>query len=120
ESDDGKTFFLKIHAREVLATHAHLLKIKAPFKANDIPDNRDTPMEWLFKPLRLPSDIMHPEPDYFTSHFDKGKIDFFLLDDKETFFSPSKRNRIVYYILARCPYFTEDCKAKDKTGISGY
>ncbi|XP_035252507.1 anoctamin-5-like [Anguilla anguilla] len=118
ESDDGRTFFLKIHAPwEVLATYAHLLKIKAPFKANDIPDNRDTPMEWLFKPLRLPSDIMHPEPDYFTSHFDKGKIDFFLLDDKETFFSPSKRNRIVYYILARCPYFTEDCKAKDKTGI---
>ncbi|KAI1895638.1 hypothetical protein AGOR_G00108290 [Albula goreensis] len=118
ESDDGRTFFLKIHAPwEVLATYAHLLKIKVPFKANDIPNNRDFSMTWLFKPFQLPDEVMHPESDYFTSHFDKEKIDFFLIDDKETLFSPSKRNRIVYYILARCPYYKENHKDKDKTGI---
>ncbi|KAL0968812.1 hypothetical protein UPYG_G00272210 [Umbra pygmaea] len=113
ESDDGKTYYVKIHASwEVLATYADVLKIKVPFKANDIPINRDIPMDWLFTPFRLPDHIMHPEPDYFTSAFDKGKIDFFLIDDKETFFPPS-----VYYILARCPYVKSEREDKDKKGI---
>uniref|UniRef100_A0A8C7VZ67 Anoctamin n=1 Tax=Oncorhynchus mykiss TaxID=8022 RepID=A0A8C7VZ67_ONCMY len=112
-SDDRKTYFVKIHAPwEVLATYADVLKIKVPFKENDIPD---IPMDWLFTPFRLPDHVMNPEPDYFTSPFNKGKIDFFLIDDKETFFPPSVRNRIVYYILARCPYHKTD--REDKKGI---
>uniref|UniRef100_A0A8C8IK01 Anoctamin n=1 Tax=Oncorhynchus tshawytscha TaxID=74940 RepID=A0A8C8IK01_ONCTS len=116
-SDDRKTYFVKIHAPwEVLATYADVLKIKVPFKENDIPDgSEDIPMDWLFTPFRLPDHIMNPEPDYFTSPFNKGKIDFFLIDDKETFFPPSVRNRIVYYILARCPYHKTD--REDKKGI---
>ncbi|KAF7663260.1 hypothetical protein LDENG_00215480 [Lucifuga dentata] len=118
ESDDGKTFFLKIHAPwEVLATYADVLKIKVPFKANDIPEHKEMPMNWLSTPFRLPEHIMHPEPDYFTAPFDKSKSDFFLIDDKDTFFPPSTRNRIVYYILARCPYYKEECGDKDKKGI---
>ncbi|XP_046890462.1 anoctamin-5 isoform X3 [Hypomesus transpacificus] len=117
ESDDGKTYFLKIHAPwEVLATYADVLKIKAPFKANDIPNNTDVPMNWLFTPFRLPDHIMNPEPDYFTAPYNNGKEDFFLIDNKETFFSPSVRNRIVYYIMSRCPYSKED-RDKDKKGI---
>uniref|UniRef100_A0A673WTP3 Anoctamin n=1 Tax=Salmo trutta TaxID=8032 RepID=A0A673WTP3_SALTR len=116
ESDDRKTYFVKIHAPwEVLATYADVLKIKVPFKENDIPVHQDIPMDWLFTPFRLPDHIMNPEPDYFTSPFNKGKIDFFLIDDKETFFPPSVRNRIVYYILARCPYHKTD--REDKKGI---
>uniref|UniRef100_A0A8C7J8R5 Anoctamin n=1 Tax=Oncorhynchus kisutch TaxID=8019 RepID=A0A8C7J8R5_ONCKI len=115
-SDDRKTYFVKIHAPwEVLATYADVLKIKVPFKENDIPVPQDIPMDWLFTPFRLPDHIMNPEPDYFTSPFNKGKIDFFLIDDKETFFPPSVRNRIVYYILARCPYHKTD--REDKKGI---
>ncbi|KAM4619256.1 anoctamin-5 [Polymixia lowei] len=118
ESDDGKTYFLKIHAPwEVLATYADVLKIKVPFKANDIPNNREIPMNWVSTPFRLPEHIMHPEPDYFTAPFNKSKSDFFLIDDKDTFFPPSTRNRIVYYILARCPYTRSDCEEKDKKGI---
>ncbi|XP_073687580.1 anoctamin-5 [Garra rufa] len=115
ESEDGRTYFLKIHVPwEVLATYADVLKIKVPFKTNDIPDKKDMPMSWLFTPYRLPEQVMQPEPDYFTATFDKSKIDFFLIEDKETFFPPSTRNRIVYYILSRCPYSKED---KDKKGI---
>ncbi|XP_051547999.1 anoctamin-5 [Myxocyprinus asiaticus] len=115
ESEDGRTFFLKVHLPwEVLATYADVLKIKVPFKANDIPDKKEVPCSWLFTPIRLPEHVMHPEPDYFTSTFDKSKIDFFLIEDKDTFFPPSTRNRIVYYILSRCPYSKED---KDKKGI---
>ncbi|XP_021326433.1 anoctamin-5 isoform X2 [Danio rerio] len=115
ESEDGKTYFLKIHVPwEVLATYADVLKIKVPFKANDIPENKEIPMGWLFTPFRLPDHVMNPEPDFFTSTFDKSKIDFFLIEDKETLFPASTRNRIVYYLLSRIPYSTED---KDKKGI---
>lgn len=87
---------MKIHAPwEVLATYADVLKIKVPFKVNDIPDNSEMPMHWLSTPFRLPDQVMHPEPDYFTAPFDKSKSDFFLIDDPETFFPPSTRNRIV-------------------------
>ncbi|XP_060891520.1 anoctamin-5 isoform X3 [Labrus mixtus] len=118
ESEDGKTYFVKIHAPwEVLATYADVLKIKVPFKANDIPDNSEMPMNWLSTPFRLPEHIMHPEPDYFTAPFNKSKSDFFLIDNKDTFFPPSTRNRIVYYILSRCYYISDECAEKDKKGI---
>lgn len=55
-------------------------------------------MNWLSTPFRLPDNIMHPEPDYFTAPFNKSKSDFFLIDDKDTFFPPSTRNRIVRMI----------------------
>uniref|UniRef100_A0A671UJD1 Anoctamin n=1 Tax=Sparus aurata TaxID=8175 RepID=A0A671UJD1_SPAAU len=118
ETEDKMTYFVKIHAPwEVLATYADVLKIKVPFKANDIPDNSEMPMNWLSTPFRLPGHIMHPEPDYFTAPFNKDKSDFFLIGDKETFFPPSTRNRIVYYILSRCSYFRDECGDKDKKGI---
>ncbi|XP_063737295.1 anoctamin-5b isoform X1 [Eleginops maclovinus] len=118
DSKDQKTYFLKIHAPwDVLTTYADILKIKVPFKLNDIPRGHDVPLEWLSHPFRLPEHIMLPQPDYFTYPFDKNKTDFFLISDKDTFFPPSTRNRIVYYILARCPYNKEVRKEKDKTGI---
>nr|XP_019935305.1 PREDICTED: anoctamin-5-like [Paralichthys olivaceus] len=117
-SKDQKTYFLKIHAPwDVLATYADVLKIKVPFKESDIPHGQDVPLEWLTHPFRLPDYIMRPQPDYFTYPFDKNKTDFFLINDKDSFFPPSTRNRIVFYILARCPYFKEGRKDKDKTGI---
>ncbi|XP_056268496.1 anoctamin-5b [Pseudoliparis swirei] len=118
DSKDQKTYFLKIHAPwNVLATYADVLKIKVPFKTSDIPHGQDVPLEWLSRPLRLPDHIMRPQPDYFTYPFDKSKTDFFLITDKDTFFPPSTRNRIVFYILARCPYYKEGQKERDKTGI---
>ncbi|KAL2093841.1 hypothetical protein ACEWY4_011153 [Coilia grayii] len=118
ESEDGRTCYLKIHAPwEVLATYAEILKIKVPFKVNDIPDHRDMPLSWLCTPFRLPTHVMHPEPDFFTSPFDKSKVDFFLIDNKDTFFPPSTRNRIVYYILSRCAYQNTTSQQSDKKGI---
>uniref|UniRef100_A0AAQ5ZXP9 Anoctamin n=1 Tax=Amphiprion ocellaris TaxID=80972 RepID=A0AAQ5ZXP9_AMPOC len=118
DSKDQKTYFLKIHAPwDVLATYADVLKIKVPFKESDIPHGQDVPLEWLSHPFRLPDHVMHPQPDYFTYPFDKTKTDFFLISDKDTFFPPSTRNRIVFYILARCPYYKEGRKDRGKTGI---
>uniref|UniRef100_A0A8U7M7W6 Anoctamin n=1 Tax=Corvus moneduloides TaxID=1196302 RepID=A0A8U7M7W6_CORMO len=97
ESEDGKIFFVKIHAPwEVLITYAEVLNIKVPIKENDIPSMK----------------VMHPEPDYFTAPFSKDKQELYLINDESTFFSPSMRNRIVNYILTRCPYGTEEGKKK--------
>ncbi|XP_017260946.1 anoctamin-5b isoform X2 [Kryptolebias marmoratus] len=118
DSKDQKTYFLKIHAPwDVLATYADVLNIKVPFKESDFPHSRDAPLNRISHPFRLPDHIMNPQPDYFTYPFDKDKTDFFLIGDKETFFPPSTRNRIVFYILARCPYYSEGRKDKEKTGI---
>ncbi|XP_020661234.3 anoctamin-5 isoform X2 [Pogona vitticeps] len=113
ESDNGKTYFVKIHAPwEVLTTYAEVLNIKMPIKENDIPCTTENPFECLFSPFRLPEIVMHPEPDYFTAPFSKEKQELYLIDDENTFFSPSVRNRIVFYILTRCPYGTEEGKKK--------
>uniref|UniRef100_A0A8C2XDJ7 Anoctamin n=1 Tax=Cyclopterus lumpus TaxID=8103 RepID=A0A8C2XDJ7_CYCLU len=102
DSKDQKTYFLKIHAPwNVLATYADVLKIKVPFKTSDVPHSQDVPLEWLSHPFRLPEHIMRPQPDYFTYPFEKSKTDFFLITDKDTFFPPSTRNRIVSISLLK-------------------
>ncbi|XP_064425713.1 pyruvate carboxylase, mitochondrial-like [Latimeria chalumnae] len=46
ESEDGKTYFVKVHAPwEVLTTYAEVLNIKVPIKENDIPSNRENPFD---------------------------------------------------------------------------
>ncbi|XP_013888130.1 anoctamin-5 isoform X2 [Austrofundulus limnaeus] len=118
DAKDQKTYFLKIHAPwDVLTTYADVLKVKVPFRESDIPHGREAPLYWIPHPFGLPDNIMRPERDYFTYPFEKNKEDFFLIRDKETFFPPSTRNRIVFYILARCPYYKEGQKEREKTGI---
>uniref|UniRef100_A0A8B9NTI3 Anoctamin n=1 Tax=Apteryx owenii TaxID=8824 RepID=A0A8B9NTI3_APTOW len=113
ESEDGKIYFVKIHAPwEVLITYAEVLNIKVPIKENDIPSMVENPLDCMLTPFRLPEKVMHPEPDYFTAPFSKEKQELYLINDESTFFSPSMRNRIVYYILTRCPYGTEEGKKK--------
>ncbi|XP_064921564.1 anoctamin-5 isoform X5 [Columba livia] len=113
ESENGKIYFVKIHAPwEVLITYAEVLNIKVPIKENDIPSTVENPLDCMLAPLRLPEKVMHPEPDYFTAPFSKDKQELYLIDDESTFFSPSMRNRIVNYILTRCPYGTEEGKKK--------
>ncbi|XP_025896920.1 anoctamin-5 isoform X2 [Nothoprocta perdicaria] len=113
ESEDGKIYFVKIHAPwEVLITYAEVLNIKVPIRENDIPCTVENPLDCVLTPFRLPEKVMHPEPDYFTAPFSKDKQELYLINDESTFFSPSMRNRIVYYILTRCPYGTEEGKKK--------
>ncbi|XP_023649648.2 anoctamin-5 isoform X2 [Paramormyrops kingsleyae] len=116
ESPDNerKVFFVKIHAPwNVLTKYADKLKVKVPFDVSDTPSPKDTTFEWLVKPFRLPHDVMEPQPDYFTATFDKEKTDFFINSKEKTSFTPSTRNRIVYYILSHCSYSVE----KEMKGI---
>ncbi|XP_063802438.1 anoctamin-5 isoform X3 [Pseudophryne corroboree] len=113
ESENGKIYFVKIHAPwEVLSTYAEVLNIKVPIKENDLDDKAGNPLNYVLKLFRLPDKVMNPEPDYFTAPFSKQRQELFLIHDENTFFSPATRNRIVYYILSRCPYGTSEDKRK--------
>ncbi|XP_072278419.1 anoctamin-5 isoform X3 [Pyxicephalus adspersus] len=112
ESENGKIYFVKIHAPwEILTTYAEVLNIKVPIKENDIPQSKD-PFNWMLKIFRLPDNVMNPEPDFFTAPFSKQRQELFLIQDQNTFFPASTRNRIVYYILSRCPYGMAEEKRK--------
>ncbi|CAK6449283.1 unnamed protein product [Pipistrellus nathusii] len=112
-SEDGRTYFVKIHAPwEVLVTYAEVLGMKKPIKENDIPRPKKAPFNFILGPLKLPKNVMHPKPEYFTVQFTRHRQELFLIEDKSSFFPSSARNRIVYYILSRCPFGIEDGKKK--------
>ncbi|XP_069821203.1 anoctamin-5 isoform X1 [Dendropsophus ebraccatus] len=118
ESESGKIYFLKIHAPwEVLSTYAEVLNIKVPLRVNDIDQTKENPLNCFLRIFKLPDDVMNPEPDYFTAPFSKQREELFLINDKSRFFTPATRNRIVYYILSRCPYAVGVGEDKRKFGI---
>ncbi|XP_055437338.1 anoctamin-5 isoform X4 [Bubalus kerabau] len=112
-SEDGRTYFVKIHAPwEVLVTYAEVLGIKMPVKESDIPSADRLPFSCMLEPLKLPKDVKYPTPDYFTVQFSRHRQELFLIKDESSFFPSSSRNRIVYYILSRCPFGMEDGKKR--------
>ncbi|KAK2496879.1 hypothetical protein MC885_021175 [Smutsia gigantea] len=112
-SEDGRTFFVKIHAPwEVLVTYAEVLGIKMPIKESDFPRAERIPFSYVLGPLKLPRKVKHPHPEYFTAQFTRHRQELFLIEDESSFFPSSARNRIVYYILSRCPFGIEDGKKK--------
>ncbi|XP_069888820.1 anoctamin-5 isoform X2 [Dipodomys merriami] len=113
DSENGKTYFVKIHAPwEVLVTYAEVLGIRMPIKENDIPRTQYTPLNYMLGPVKLPATVKHPHPEYFTAQFTRHRQELFLIEDEASFFPSSSRNRIVYYILSRCPFGIEDGKKK--------
>lgn len=95
-SEDGKTFFVKIHAPwEVLLTYAEVLGIKMPIKLSDIPRPNYLPLSYMLGPVKLPATVKYPHPEYFTAQFSRPRQELFLIEDEATFFPSSTRNRIV-------------------------
>ncbi|XP_040589247.1 anoctamin-5 isoform X2 [Mesocricetus auratus] len=112
-SEDGKTFFVKIHAPwEVLVTYAEVLGIKMPIKLSDTSQPKYPPLSCMLGPVKLPATVKYPHPEYFTAQFTRHRQELFLIEDEATFFPSSARNRIVYYILSRCPFGVEEGKKK--------
>ncbi|XP_023593562.1 anoctamin-5 [Trichechus manatus latirostris] len=113
DSEDGKTYFVKIHAPwEVLITYAEVLGMKMPIRENDIPPPDPNPFSCVLGPLKLKKSVKHPHPEYFTAQFTRHRQELFLIEDESTFFPSSARNRIVYYILSRCPFSTDEGKKR--------
>ncbi|XP_070129539.1 anoctamin-5 isoform X2 [Equus przewalskii] len=112
-SEDGRTYFVKIHAPwEVLVTYAEVLGVKMPIKETEIPRDEKMSLSYLAGPVKLPRNVKHPRPEYFTAQFSRNRQELFLIEDESSFFPSSMRNRIVYYILSRCPFGVEDGKKR--------
>ncbi|XP_050602828.1 anoctamin-6 isoform X3 [Macaca thibetana thibetana] len=104
---DDKLVFVKVHAPwEVLCTYAEIMHIKLPLKPNDL-KNRSSAfgtLNWFTKVLSVDESIIKPEQEFFTAPFEKNRMNDFYIVDRDAFFNPATRSRIVYFILSRVKY----------------
>ncbi|XP_010131909.1 PREDICTED: anoctamin-6, partial [Buceros rhinoceros silvestris] len=105
---DEKLIFVKVHAPwEVLCTYAEIMHIKMPLQPDDL-KTRDSAFSWFSRPFRVDENIIKPEQEFFTAPFQKEHVSNFYIPDKETFFNPATRSRIVHFILSRVEYATKN------------
>ncbi|KFP79370.1 Anoctamin-6, partial [Acanthisitta chloris] len=101
---DEKLIFVKVHAPwEVLCTYAEVMHIKLPLQHNDL-KTRDSAFNWFSRLFRVDENIIKPEQEFFTAPFQKEHLSSFYIHDKDTFFNPATRSRIVHFILSRVEY----------------
>ncbi|NXK30214.1 ANO6 protein, partial [Piprites chloris] len=105
---DEKLIFVKVHAPwEVLCTYAEVMHIKMPLQYNDL-KTRDSAFNWFSRLFRVDENIIKPEQEFFTAPFQKEHLSNFYIHDKDTFFNPATRSRIVHFILSRVEYATKN------------
>ncbi|XP_067420264.1 anoctamin-6 [Emydura macquarii macquarii] len=105
---DEKIIFVKVHAPwEVLCTYAEVMHIKLPLQPNDL-KTRDSAFSWFSRFFRVDENIIKPEQEFFTAPFEKARLADFYTQDKDIFFNPATRSRIVYFILSRVEYAIRD------------
>lgn len=92
---DEKLVFVKVHAPwEVLCTYAEVMHIKLPLQHNDL-KTRESAFNWFSRLFRVDENIIKPEQEFFTAPFRKELLSNFYIQDKDTFFNPATRSRIV-------------------------
>lgn len=104
---DEKLMFVKVHMPwDVLCTYAEVLHIKLPIQPNDLSSR---PSLWRYlscitKPFYPDEKLISTETEYFTAPFEKDRLEYFYIKDRDIFFTPSMRSRMAFYILSRAPY----------------
>ncbi|KAJ6653640.1 hypothetical protein lerEdw1_009016 [Lerista edwardsae] len=105
---DEKLTFVKVHAPwEVLCTYAEIMHIKLPLKPNDL-KTRESALSWIRRLFSVDENIIKPEQEFFTAPFENDRLSDFYIQDKDNFFTPATRSRIVYFILCRGEYAVRD------------
>lgn len=95
---DDKLVFVKVHAPwEVLSTYAEIMHIKLPLKPNDLKTQSSAfgNFNWFTRVLRVDESLIKPEQEFFTAPFEKSRMNDFYIHDRDTFFNPATRSRIV-------------------------
>ncbi|XP_055761466.1 anoctamin-6-like isoform X2 [Salvelinus fontinalis] len=104
---DEKLLFVKVHMPwDMLCTYAEVLHIKLPIQPNDL-STTSSPFNFLScitKHFYPSEDLIAKETEYFTAPFEKDRLEYFYVKDRDLFFTPSMRSRMAYYILSRAPY----------------
>ncbi|XP_068442664.1 anoctamin-6 [Clinocottus analis] len=102
-----KLLFVKVHMPwDVLCTYAEVLHIKLPIQPNDLSSR---PSPWRFfdcitKHFYPNEELITKQTEFFTAPFEKDRLEYFYVRDKDAFFTASMRSRMAYYILSRAPY----------------
>ncbi|KAM9230725.1 anoctamin-6 isoform 1-T1 [Dugong dugon] len=112
---DDKLVFVKVHAPwEVLCTYAEIMHIKLPLKPNDLKTRLSAfdSFNWFTKFLQVDETLIKPEQEFFTAPFEKDRMNDFYIHDRDAFFNPATRSRIVYFILCRIKYQVTDSVSK--------
>ncbi|MEE6480788.1 hypothetical protein FKM82_012671 [Ascaphus truei] len=105
---DEKLVFVKVYATwEVLCTYAEVMHIKLPLQPNDL-RTRHSAFNWFTRFFTVSEDVIKPEQEFFTAPFETDRLGDFYIQDRDTFFTPSTRSRIVQFILSRVEYAVKD------------
>ncbi|XP_063783420.1 anoctamin-6 [Pseudophryne corroboree] len=105
---DDRLVFVKVHAPwEVLCTYAEVMHIKLPLQPNDLRQKKSA-FNWFRKIFSVSEAVIKPEQEFFTAPFEKDRMDEFYIQDREIFFTPATRSRIVHFILSRVEYAVKD------------
>ncbi|XP_042885220.1 anoctamin-4-like isoform X2 [Penaeus japonicus] len=123
QSQDGLTYFVKIHAPwDLLVRYAEIMKLKKPIKRFIIirggevwkddteKKKKNDFFSWMGmkNPFMYDEKLIPPEPTYFSTGFSRSHVEQFIIKDRETFFTPSQRSQIVWEILLRVRYNNSD------------
>ncbi|XP_060596933.1 anoctamin-4-like isoform X3 [Ruditapes philippinarum] len=133
ESKSGKVSFVKVHAPwDILAKGAEMMNMKMPLAPNDMNFGPSSIFDCIPTPFDLDQSLMEEDDNYFTAPFNRNRMEqllhkshtsdssiWFVIKDKDSFFSNSQRSRIVYAILSRSFYEDADPQnpAKRRFGI---
>ncbi|XP_043246594.1 anoctamin-5-like isoform X2 [Amphibalanus amphitrite] len=121
-SSDGKTYYLKVHSPwDVLTRYAEIMNLKMPIKEDDPePELKGPPCcrSMVRNPFMYNTDLIPPEPEYFTAGFNRDREHQFVIKSRETFFTSAQRSQIVWQILMRTRYSDAQSKDRSKVGIN--
>ncbi|XP_053397685.1 anoctamin-4-like isoform X3 [Mercenaria mercenaria] len=133
ESKSGKVSFVKVNAPwDILAKGAEMMNMKMPLAPNDMEYDQRSMLDCIPTPFDLDKDLIEEDDNYFTAPFNRSRMEqlcdknhtedssiWFVIKDKESFFTNAQRSRIVYAILSRAFYEDADPNnpAKRRFGI---
>ena len=100
---DEKLLFVKVHMPwDVLCTYAEVLHIKLPIqpKALCTPSSPFNFLSCITKHFYPSEDRIAKETEYFTAPFEKDRLEYFYVKDRDLFFTPSMRSRMASALLS--------------------
>lgn len=83
---------------DVLCTYAEVLHIKLPIQPNDLASKTST-FSFITKYFYPSEDLIAKETEYFTAPFEKNRLEYFCIKEKDEFFTPAMRSRMVGSLL---------------------
>jgi len=101
---DENLLFVKVHMPwDVLCTYAEVLHIKLPIQPNDLSSR---PSPWRFfscitKHFYPNEALITKETEFFTAPFEKDRLDYFYVRDRDVFFTSSMRSRMASGLMSR-------------------